>query len=90
MSKSLRLLMLVAACLFSFQTFAQNVFTFNDGLQRSTPEEQGVRTEAILKKFLVKTPVFFEPATGDVRGHGALFPVDPASGRCTAAEGITF
>lgn len=51
MSKSLRLVMLVAACLFSFQTFAQNVFTFNDGLQRSTPEEQGVRTEAILEFF---------------------------------------
>lgn len=50
----------------------------------------GVKTEAILKKFLVKTPVFFEPATGEVSGHGALFTVDPASGLCTAAEGITF
>ncbi|MCQ2133945.1 MAG: beta-lactamase family protein [Bacteroidales bacterium] len=51
MSKSLRPLALIAACLFSFQAFAQNVFTFNDGLQRSTPEEQGVRTEAILEFF---------------------------------------
>ena len=50
----------------------------------------GVKTECILKKFLVKTPVFFEPAVGECAAHGCLFTVDTSSGKCLAAEGISF
>ena len=48
----------------------------------------GVSTEAILHKYLVKTPVQFLPAEGDVQLHGALFTIDEKSGRCTAVERV--
>lgn len=50
----------------------------------------GVKTECILKKFLVKTPVFFEAATGQCAAHGCLFTIDTESGKCLSAEGISF
>lgn len=51
MSKFLKPLAIAAACMFTIQAGAQNVFQFNDGLQRSKPEDQGVRTEAVLEFF---------------------------------------
>ena len=48
----------------------------------------GVSTEAILHKYLVKTPVQFTPAEGDVQLHGALFTIDEKTGRCTAAARV--
>ncbi len=50
----------------------------------------GVRTESILHSFLVRTPVRFEPARGMDEAHGCLFTLDPGTGRCLAAEGISF
>ena len=50
----------------------------------------GVKTENIIHKFTVKTPVFFEAAEGCPEAHGALFTLDTSSGRCVAAEGINF
>lgn len=49
----------------------------------------GVRTEAILHKYLVKTPVQFEPAEGDVQIHGAVFTIDPSTKKCTRTEQIS-
>ena len=49
----------------------------------------GVSTEAILHKYLQKTPVQFTPAEGDLRINGALFEIDEKTGRCLSAERIT-
>ncbi|MFH1680839.1 MAG: TIGR00282 family metallophosphoesterase [Candidatus Eisenbacteria bacterium] len=48
----------------------------------------GVKTDLILKRFLLKTPVRFEAAEGDPRLSGALVEVDPASGRALRIERI--
>ena len=48
----------------------------------------GVSADAILHKFLVKTPVQFTPASGEVEGHGVLFEV--SAGRCMSAESVSF
>ncbi len=48
----------------------------------------GVKTECILHKFTVHTPVRFEEAQGAEALHGALFTVDPSSGKCIRAEAI--
>jgi calcineurin-like phosphoesterase len=48
----------------------------------------GVKTEAILHKFLVKTPVQFEPAAGNIQLHGAVFTIDPTSRKCIKTEQI--
>ncbi len=48
----------------------------------------GVKTESILHKYLVKTPVLFEPAVGDVQIHGAVFTIDPDTGKCVKTEQI--
>ncbi len=50
----------------------------------------GVKTECIIHKFTVRTPVYFEPATGNFRASGALFTIDTATGLCTEAVGIEF
>lgn len=47
----------------------------------------GVEADAVLRKYLVKTPVQFIPAHGRREAHGVLFEVD-ARGRCTSAESI--
>ena len=50
----------------------------------------GVKTENIIHKFTVKTPVFFEAAEGNVRAEGALFTVNTDTGLCEAAESVIF
>jgi 2',3'-cyclic-nucleotide 2'-phosphodiesterase len=41
----------------------------------------GRTTDAILTRFLTGMPTKFEIASGDVRLHGALLTVDPATGK---------
>lgn len=48
----------------------------------------GVKTESIVHKFTVKTPVLFEPAVGNVKLSGAVFDVDEKTGKCVKAERI--
>jgi len=48
----------------------------------------GVKTKSVLHKYLMKTPVVFEPAEGNVQLHGALFVLDPQTHCCTSAEAI--
>lgn len=48
----------------------------------------GVRTDCVEHKFMVKTPVRFEPASGDCGLCGALFEIDENSGKCTSCERI--
>lgn len=48
----------------------------------------GVSSDAILHKYLVKTPVQFTPAEGDLRANGALFVIDEHTGKCTEAERV--
>ncbi len=47
----------------------------------------GVAAEPILHKFLVKTPVQFTPAVGEVAVHGVLFEI--RNGRCVSAQRVT-
>jgi len=60
------------------------------GMTGSEAGVLGVKTEAIIHKFTVRTPVYFEPAEGSPAAHGALFTVDTDTGLCTDAQGITF
>jgi len=48
----------------------------------------GVKTESIVHKFTVKTPVMFEPAKGNCQLHGAYFEIDEKSGKCLRAERV--
>jgi len=48
----------------------------------------GVNTQSIVHKFTVKTPVLFEPASGNVKLNGALFEVDEKTGKCTVARRV--
>ncbi len=48
----------------------------------------GVKTECIIHKFTVHTPVRFEEAEGAEALHGALFAVDCESGKCIGAEAV--
>lgn len=48
----------------------------------------GVKTESILHKYLVKTPVAFEPAEGNVQLHGAVFTIDTDTKKCVKTEQI--
>lgn len=48
----------------------------------------GRTTDAILKRFLTGMPTKFEIATDDVRLHGALLTLDPASGRALKIKRI--
>ena len=50
----------------------------------------GVKTENIIHKFTVKTPIFFDAAEGNVQAEGALFTVYTESGKCLEAERIVF
>ena len=49
----------------------------------------GVKTECIIHKFTVRTPVKFEPATGNPELNGALFTIDEQTHRCVKAERIS-
>lgn len=48
----------------------------------------GVKTESIVHKYTVKTPVMFEPAKGNCQYHGAFFEIDEQSGRCVRCERV--
>lgn len=48
----------------------------------------GIKTECIKHKFTVHTPVRFEEAEGDEALHGAIFEIDPSSGKCLSVEAI--
>ena len=48
----------------------------------------GRTTDAILKKFITGMPTQFEIASGDVRLHGALVALDPATGRATKIKRV--
>ncbi len=52
----------------------------------------GVKTESILFKFRVGSPVTFEPAEGDVFATGAVFEIEMAGSNaaCISAEAIKF
>ncbi len=50
----------------------------------------GVKTENIIHKFTVKTPIFFEAAEGNEAAHGAIFTVDTNTGKCTEAKTVVF
>lgn len=50
----------------------------------------GVKSENAMHKFLKRTPIFFEHASGEAAAHGALFCIDTDSGKCISADGITF
>ena len=48
----------------------------------------GVKTECIIHKFTVHTPVRFEEAEGDEHLHGAVFEIDSASGKCLSVTAV--
>lgn len=48
----------------------------------------GVKTQSIVHKFTVKTPVLFEPASGNVKLNGALFELDEKTGKCIGAHRV--
>ena len=48
----------------------------------------GVKTEAVIHKFTVRTPVRFDPAEGNPAIHGVLFTLDEKTGKCAAAERV--
>lgn len=58
------------------------------GMCGSTNGILGVKTECVIRKFTVRTPVRFESAKGNPQLCGALFSIDEASGKCTHAERI--
>lgn len=50
----------------------------------------GIKTECIRHKFTVHTPVRFEEAVGDEHAHGAVFDIDPSTGRCVDVKTVRF
>ena len=48
----------------------------------------GVKTESIVHKFTVKTPIRFEPATGHCKLCGVYFEIDEKTGKCTKSERV--
>ena len=48
----------------------------------------GVERQAVIARFRTGLPARFEPATGDVRLHGALITADPITGRAASIERI--
>ena len=59
------------------------------GMCGSTNGILGIKTECIIHKFTVRTPVKFEPASGNPQLNGALFTIDENTHRCVAAERIS-
>ena len=50
----------------------------------------GTKTEAVLTKMRDKMPSHFTVAEGKVAIHGALFTLDPSSGRCVGVKRVRF
>lgn len=48
----------------------------------------GVKSECIIHKLTTKLPTRFEIAEGDIRVNGALFELDPSSGRVSRVERV--
>jgi metallophosphoesterase (TIGR00282 family) len=48
----------------------------------------GMDRQSVIARFRTGMPARFEPASGDVRLHGALVTADPGTGRATAIERI--
>lgn len=48
----------------------------------------GVKSESIIHKYTVKTPVKFEPAKGNLQLHGVYFEIDEKSGKCTVCRRV--
>ncbi|MBE6541787.1 MAG: TIGR00282 family metallophosphoesterase [Ruminococcaceae bacterium] len=48
----------------------------------------GVKTESIIHKFTVKTPIRFEPASGGTKMCGVYFEIDEKTGKCTKATRV--
>ncbi|MCB0833053.1 MAG: TIGR00282 family metallophosphoesterase [Bacteroidetes bacterium] len=48
----------------------------------------GMHKDATIRKFILQTYSKFEPATGDVRFHGALLKIDTKTGRASKIERI--
>jgi metallophosphoesterase (TIGR00282 family) len=48
----------------------------------------GVQRGPVLEKFLTGMPIRHEPATGDIRLHGALLTADPRTGRAISLKRI--
>jgi 2',3'-cyclic-nucleotide 2'-phosphodiesterase len=48
----------------------------------------GMRKEEVLHRFRAQRPAPFVAAVGDVRLCGAIFDIDPETGRCTAVERV--
>lgn len=48
----------------------------------------GMRTDVVLRRFLTMRPTNFVPARGNVRLCGAIFDIDPASGKTTAIQRV--
>lgn len=46
----------------------------------------GVKTEAIVHKYTVKTPIRFEPAVGGCKMCGVYFEIDEKTAKCTKTE----
>lgn len=50
----------------------------------------GVKTENIIHKFTLKTPIFFEAAEGNDEACGALFTVNTETGLCAECRAVKF
>lgn len=50
----------------------------------------GVKTEDVLRKFLMPVPVTFTPAEGESEAQGAVFTVELPSGRCVSVSSVSF
>jgi len=48
----------------------------------------GMHPEVAIRRFTTKMPTYYEIATGPITLQGALFTVDPESGRCLAVEPV--
>jgi metallophosphoesterase (TIGR00282 family) len=48
----------------------------------------GMDRQGVIARFRTGMPARFEPASGDVRLHGAILTLDPTSGRATAIERV--
>ena len=50
----------------------------------------GTDASVVIEKFRTHMPQRFTVAQGEIRAHGALFSIDPSTGRCTNVRRIIF